>query len=151
MFQGGVMRYFIFSFLIILNSSAFACKTAPLSTEQHYQNASKVFRGTIVSSKVVSVSTSGFPITHEITILTSEVYKGYVPLLIIVNTSDSSASCGVGIDQSEQVFFVSSDNYTGQPLGSFRIMLIANADGTIDSILGESKINILRQLVKNET
>ena len=151
MFQGGVMRYFILFFLVLFNSSAFACKTAPLSIEQHYLNASKVFRGTIVSSKKNSVPSNGFPITHEITILTSEVYKGDVPLLITVNTSDSSASCGVGIDQSEQVFFVSSDNYTGQPLGSFRIIIIANADGTIDSVLGESKINQLRQLVKNET
>lgn len=131
----------------LLQFSAQACSVADTPLELKFGNAEKVFRGRVISVKQVTMQHPHFPITHEVTILTSEVFKGDVHLIEKVYTSESSGACGFGFNEEDKVFFVDSQAYSGMALGTFQLTPQITQDGKVISILGQDTLYALRELM----
>jgi len=144
------MKMFVIIALLIFHPLVVACSGADKTLEYKYHNAEKIFRGKIISFKKVVKDNSQFEITHEVTILTNEVFKGNVSLIEKVYTSSSSSSCGVGLDANEKIFFVDNDSYSGMLLGSFQLTVYMSEDGDVGEVGGKGALFNLRR-IKNRT
>ncbi|NQZ86645.1 MAG: hypothetical protein HRT54_03585 [Colwellia sp.] len=144
------MKMFVIITLLIFHPLVFACSGADKTIEYKYDNAEKIFRGRVVSFKKVERQHPQFRITHEVTILTSEVFKGNVGLIEKVYASYSSSSCGFGLDDKEKIFFVDSTSYSGMLLGTFQLTLKITQEGGIRGVRGEEGLLNLRKLSKEK-
>ncbi len=145
------MRIFIVFILTLFNYNSFACSGHGKSIEQHFDSANKVFRGRVINSKPVDIVNNGLTITHEVTILTSVIFKGDVSLIEKAYVADSSSSCGISLANDEQVFYVSPDNYTGQLTGTFKLTIMQKKSGEVVGVMGEKSLIKLKQLAAEKT
>ena len=152
---GGVVRVFIILILLIFHITAFACSGHGKPIEYRFDNAKKVFRGRIIAYQPVNVKNDEFSISHEITILTSVSFKGEVALLEKAYI-DSTSSCGISLendnlDNDEWVFYINTDNYTGQLTGTFTLFIQQKQSGEIRGVIGEDTLIKLKQLSETKT
>lgn len=151
MFSGDAVRIFIIFILLMFHNATFACSGHGKAVEQHFERALKVFRGRIVSSQPVNVENDDFHITHEVTILTSVSFKGEVALLEKAYIEDSASSCGINIDEEEWLFYINTDNYTGQLTGTFKLTVVKKQSGEVVSVTGEPALTKLKKLAAKKT
>jgi len=153
MFFGDVVRIFIIFFLLVFHNLALGCSGHGKSIEEHFDNASKIFRGRIINSQPANVEgdknniSNGISISHEITILTSVSFKGEVAL--IEKAYVDSSSCGIRTDREnnkEWVFYINPYGYTGQLTGSFTLYILQKQSGEIVGVGGEDTLIKLKQL-----
>jgi len=147
------VRKFIIFFLFVFHNTALGCSGHGKPIEERFDNASKIFRGRIISSQPINVEgdeytiSNGILISHEITILTSVSFKGEVAL--IEKAYVDSSSCGIPVDRGnndEWVFYINSYGYTGQLTGTFTLTIRQKQSGEIRGIGGEDTLIKLKQL-----
>ena len=142
----GIMKYIIILFFLTFHQYTLACSGSDKTLEYKVNNANKVFRGKILSIKKVDFSHPDFVVTHEVTVLTGEVFKGQVKLIEKIYTSDSSGTCGFGFNENDKVFFVDSYSYSGMLFGTFQLTPQISQDGDVKYIRGEKELFKLRHL-----